>query len=83
MFILKIVKVPCFDTLLQVFILKVVRGGHENRREEGAKAAEKDNAPLKAPLEARGKRAKETQKPRRFRRGTPHPGVLGKEAASC
>jgi hypothetical protein len=42
--ILKIVKVLCFDTLLQVFILKVVRGGHENRREERAKATAKDNA---------------------------------------
>jgi len=27
-FILKVVKVLCFDTLLQVFILKVVRGKH-------------------------------------------------------
>jgi hypothetical protein len=48
-FILKIVKVLCFDTFLQVFILKVVRGGHENRREGRAKAAEKDNAEARLP----------------------------------
>jgi len=68
-FILKVVKVVCFDTLLQVLIPKVVRGGHENRREERTKAAAKDNA--------------EAQRALRRRRGTPHPGVLGKEAASC
>jgi hypothetical protein len=68
-FILKVVKVLCFDTLLQVFILKVDRGGHKNRREERTKATAKDNAPFEAPLEARGnpsklrvKRGKETQR---------------------
>jgi hypothetical protein len=61
-FILKIVKALCFDTLLQVLILKVVRGGHKNRREERIRATAKDNAPLEAPLEARGKRGKETQR---------------------
>ena len=34
----------CFDTRLQVFILKVDRGGHENRREKQTKAKKKDNA---------------------------------------
>jgi hypothetical protein len=74
--ILKIVKVLCFDTLLQVFILKVVREGHENRREERAKAAEKDNAEARL-TDGHAQRAL------RCRRGTPTPGILGKEAASC
>jgi hypothetical protein len=63
-FILKGVKVLCFDTLLQVLILKVDRGGHRNRREERTKATAKDNA--------------ETQRSLRCRRGTPTPGVLEK-----
>jgi hypothetical protein len=42
--ILKVVKVLCFDTLLQVLILKVDRGGRRNRREERTKATAKDNA---------------------------------------
>jgi len=75
-FVLNVVKVLCFDTLLQVFILKVIRGGHRNRQEERTKAKAKYNAPLETPLEARGKRGNETQRSRRFRRGTPHPGVL-------
>jgi hypothetical protein len=47
---------------LQVLILKVDRGGHKNRREERIKATLKDNAPFEAPLEARGKQGKETQR---------------------
>ena len=66
----------CFDTLLQVFILKVVRGGHKNRSEERAKAAEKDNAETRLP-------DGQAQRSLRYRRGTPTPGVFGKEAASC
>jgi len=40
--------VLCFDTLLQVLILKVDRGGHKNRREERIKTTAKDNAPFEA-----------------------------------
>src|SRR5260221_6592430 len=35
------------------------------------KAEARDNAPFEAPLEARGKQGEETQRARRFRRGTP------------
>jgi hypothetical protein len=59
-FILKVVKVLCFDTLLQVLILKVDRGGRRNRRQGRTKVTAKDNA--------------ETQRLLRYRRGTPPPG---------
>jgi hypothetical protein len=58
-FILKVVKVLCFDTLLQLFILKVDRGGRRNR-EQGRKATAKDNA--------------ETQRSLRYRKRYPPPG---------
>jgi hypothetical protein len=84
-FILKVVKVLCFDTLLQVLILKVDRGGRRNRREERTKATAKDNAPFEA-------LGKETQRALSLRRegwesvipigktctGTPHPGIWEK-----
>jgi hypothetical protein len=43
-FILKVAKALCFDTLLQVLILKIVRGGHRSCQEERTKAKTKDNA---------------------------------------
>jgi len=52
-FILKVVKVLCFDTLLQVLILKVDRGGHKNRRQERTKATAKDNAETQRALRCR------------------------------
>jgi len=80
--ILKEDKVFCFDILSQVLILKVDMGrvaAGETNEESGqqrAKIEGKDNAPLKAPLEARGKQGKESQRGQSWRndraaRGTP------------
>ncbi len=102
MFILKVVKVLCFDTLLQVLILKVVNGSGEWRVASG----EEDLGGAVTPLsrvfayEWQGKDLRDrecvrvagkglteghfcasVQRP--SRRGTPTPGVSGKEAASC
>jgi hypothetical protein len=78
-FILKVVKVLCFDTLLQVFILKVLRVLISVSVPSFARdwagtdpAAEKSSTQRPLRSEHRGHRAI-----------TPHPGVLGKEAASC
>jgi hypothetical protein len=78
-FILKGVKVLCFDTLLQVFILKVDRVVISVSFPSFAR----DWAGIDPPA---GKNS--TQRPLRsehrgHRAITPHPGVLGKEAASC
>jgi hypothetical protein len=77
--ILKVVKVLCFDTLLQVFILKVVRvvnsvplPSFARDRDGTDPPAGKSSTQRPLRLEHRGHRAI-----------TPHPGVLGKEAASC
>ncbi len=102
MFILKVAKVLCFDTLLQVLILKVVNGSGGWRVASG----EEDLGGAVTPLsrvfayEWQGKGLRDTEcvrvankglteghfcasVQRPSRRGTPTPGVLQKEAASC
>jgi hypothetical protein len=85
--ILKEVKVVCFDTLLQVLILKVdidrVVAGETNEEsgQQRAKIEGKDNATL----EARGKQGKETQRAQSWRsdreeRGMPPPAFFKKSA---
>ena len=102
MLILKEDKVVCFDTLLQVLILKGVNASGEWRVASGEKNLGGDVAPLSRVFayEWQGKDLRDTECARvagkgltggHFcasvqgvpRRGTPTPGVLGKEAASC
>ena len=102
MLILKEVKVICFDTLLQVLILKVVNASGEWRVASGEKNLGGGVAPLSRVFayEWQGKDLRDRECVRvagkgltegRFcasvqrapRRGTPTPGVLRKEAASC
>ena len=73
MLILERVKVLCFDTLLQVLILKVVTVAGSAYLDPLARCD-----PCEVP-EARGRLGKQGL-PHRL--CTPHPGVLGKEAAS-
>jgi hypothetical protein len=101
-FILKEVKVVCFDTLLQVLILKGVNGSGEWRVASGEEDLGGGVTPLSRVFayERQGKDLRDrecvrvagkglteghfcasVQRP--SRRGTPTPGVLGKEAASC
>ncbi len=102
MLILKQVKVLCFDTLLQVLILKGVNVSGELCVASGEKDLRGGETPLSRVFayEWQGKDLRDTQcvrvagkglteghfcasVQRPSRRGTPHPGVLGKEAASC
>ncbi len=68
MFILKEVKVLCFDTLLQVLILKVVKVAVSVLLQPFA-SGDKSGLPQRHRVTELG--------------DTPTPGVLGKEAASC
>ena len=102
MLILKVVKVLCFDTLLQVLILKGVNASGEWRVVSGEKDLGGGVTPLSRVFayEWQGKDLRDTEcvrvagkglteghfcasVQRPSGRGTPTPGVLGKEAASC
>ena len=102
MFILKGVKVLCFDPLLQVLILKGVNASGELCVASGEKDLRGGVTPLSRVFayEWQGKDLRDTEcvrvagkglteghfcasVQRPSRRGTPTPGVLGKEAASC
>jgi hypothetical protein len=80
--ILKGVEVVCFDTLLQVLILKVDMGrfAARERNEESGQWREKIAGKDNAPLEARGKETQRAQSWRRDReeRGMP-PRVFSKK----
>jgi hypothetical protein len=82
-FILKGVKVLCFDTLLQVFILKVVRVAASVSLQPFATGGKSGLPP--GPGRGRRRPACRTGRHRGAELGasTPTPGVLGKEAASC
>jgi hypothetical protein len=93
-FILKVVKVVCFDTLLQVLILKVVRAAVVSVFER-AFARQIPCPRITLRPDSRTRAGAEDAEPTQRRVcivadskseacvHTPTPGVLGKEAASC